>query len=92
MELHLGATILAMWKPLGVVWGSILGSCWVDFGLPDAVGNFSAKLAPRLGESTIFEVPGGVKKEPKMAPKPASSGNLTPRASWGHLGLDFGAF
>ena len=27
-----------------------------------------------------------------MAPKPTSSGNLAPRASWEPLGLDFGPF
>ena len=35
-----------------------------------------------------FEVSGGSKNEPNMVPKPASSGNLAPRASWGPLGLD----
>ena len=76
MKLRLGSTILAFWKPLGVVLGSMLGSFWGRFGAPGRHTQFLRKLAPRHSESTIFEVPGGSKKRPKWFRK------QLPAATW----------
>ena len=68
----------------GLVLGSILGS-----RAPSAI---LAKISTAPRREQDFRGSGEVEKEPKMVPKPASSGNLAPRASWVPLGLDFGTF
>ena len=65
---------------VGLIWGLGLGS--------RARYAILEKIVPRLGESKIFGVPRGQQKEHNIAPKPASSCNLAPRASWGPLGLE----
>ena len=59
-----GGIFLAIWKPLGVVWGSIWGSFWARFWAPGRVMPFLQKIAPRYSESTIFRGSWG----PKMSP------------------------
>ena len=51
-----------------------------------------AKIGTAPQREHDFRGSGGVKKEPKMVPKPAVSDNLAPRATWEPLGLDFGPF
>ena len=50
---------MAIWKPLGVVWGSIWGSFWAPFWAPGRVMPLLRKIAPRHSESKIFR---GVQK------------------------------
>ena len=69
---------------LGFVLGSMLGS-----RAPSAI---LAKLSTAPRREHDFRGSGGVKKEAKLAPETASSGNLAPRAAWEPLGLDFGPF
>ena len=38
---------MAIWRPLGVVWGSIWGSFWAPFWAPGRVMPFLQKVAPR---------------------------------------------
>ena len=38
-----GGIFLAVWRPLGVVWGSILGSFWAPFWAPGRVMPFLQK-------------------------------------------------
>ena len=68
----------------GLILGSILGS-----RAPYAI---FAKIGTAPQREHDFRGSGGVKKEPQMAPKPAVSDNLAPRATWEPLGLDFGQF
>ena len=67
-----------------LVLGSILGS-----RAPSAI---LAKMSTAPRREHDFRGSGKVKKEDKMAPKTASSGNLAPRASLEVLGLDVGPF
>ena len=64
-----GGIFLAIWRPLGVVWGSIWGSFWAPFWAPGRVMPFLLKIAPRHSESTIFRGSGGPKMNPKWVPK-----------------------
>ena len=81
---HLEASGGGLGLDFGLILGSILGS-----RAPYAI---FAKISTAPQREHDFRGSGGVKKEPKMAPKTASSGNLAPRASWEPLGLDVGAF
>ena len=73
-EHRFGTRFLAIWMPLGVVWGSILIPFWVRFWIPHARGRISENRAP----ASKFR---GAPKEPKMAPKTASGSNVAPRSS-----------
>ena len=86
---HLEVLFLAVWRPLGVVWGSILGSFWAPFWAP---GRIFTKTSTALQREHDFQGFGGSKNETEMDPKVASSGNLATRASWEPPGLDFQAF
>ena len=80
---------MAVWRPLGVVWGSILGSFWA----PGHVMPFLQKVAPRHSESKIFRGSG----DPKMSPKLPAATWLQERLGsfWGsifeHFEVYFGA-
>ena len=68
---------------VGLILGSILGS--------RAPSTILAKISTAPRREHDFRGSGGVKKEPKMVPKPASSGNLARRATWELLGIILGA-
>ena len=63
-----GCIFLAVWRTLGIVWGSILGSFWAPFWAPGRVMPFLQKIAPRHSESMIFTGSGGPKMRPKWIP------------------------
>ena len=80
---HVEASGGGLGLDLGLILGSILGS-----RAPSAI---LAKISTAPRREHDFRGSGEAKKEPKIVPKTASSGNLAPRASWEPLGLDFGA-
>ena len=80
---HSGASGGRFRLDFGPIWGAISGSRARDAKL--------AKNSTAPQREHDFRGPGESKTAPKMASKPTSGGNLAPRASWGPLGLDFGA-
>ena len=79
----MGASEGRFWKDLELILVTILDS--------RAHGAILAKTSTALTREHDFQGSEGPKNESKMAPKPASRGNLAPRASWEPLGLDVGA-
>ena len=81
--------------PFGGLWGSFGARFWAHFdfifGLlrPEA-GFLKIVLPPKAGAQ--FSRFRGIRKEPKRAPKTASSSNVAPRASWVPLEFDFRSF
>ena len=77
---------LSKWQAGLDAWGAAASS---EPPLSGARRRQRKKKAPRLHGITIFKVPKGSQKESKMAPKPASRGNLAPKGVLGASGARF---